>query len=321
MPLIILLVFCAVFALIALLMIGFGKPATSKQTEAALAAALGPARSANQQKVVDVRKEHRLSAIPWLHDLLSRIDISITVRRMLSQADMTWTLGKLMLISVAVGITSGYLVALRLGSPLAGILVGLVAGTVPLSLVLWKRRSRLLKIQEKLPETLDLMVSALRAGHSMVGALGAAAKEAPEPIGREFRLCYEEQNFGLNLRAAMDNLMERIPVPDLRIVATAMLIHKETGGNLAEVLDKTSLIIRERFLLQQKIRVHTAQGRLTGLVLMSLPTILAILIYVTNPEYLKLLFSRSLGHKFMAAAAVMNVIGLLIIRKIVNIRV
>jgi tight adherence protein B len=319
MLLIVIVVFVAVFAIVALLITAASKPKTSKQTQATLTAAIGLFRTSGQQGVADVRKEHRLSTIPWLHSILSRINVSMELRRMLTQADLSWTTGRLMLISIAAWLVSGSLINLRIHSVGTSLMLGLVAGAAPFAYVLWKRRRRLHQIQQQMPEALDLMVSALRAGHSMGNALGAASKEAPEPIGREFRLCFEEQNFGINLRTATDNMLERVPLPDLRIVTTALLIHKESGGNLAEVLDKTGQVIRERFRLQQQIRVHTAQGRLTGLVLISLPTVLGIIIYFTNPEYLGLLFSRQLGHKMMAGAAVMNVIGLLIIRKIVNI--
>jgi tight adherence protein B len=192
---------------------------------------------------------------------------------------------------------------------------------VPFIYVFRKRAKRFRQFQLKLPETLDLMVSALRAGHSMVGALGTAAKEAPEPIGREFRLCFEEQNFGIELRTAMENLIARIPLQDVRMMTTAMLINKESGGNLAEVLEKTGHIIRERFRIQQQIRVHTAQGRLTGLVLSLLPVALGIALYTVNAKYMKVLFTHPTGHKIIAVAGTMNVIGLLIIRKIINIRV
>jgi tight adherence protein B len=187
--------------------------------------------------------------------------------------------------------------------------------------VLRKRRQRLAQIQQKLPEVLDLMVSALRAGHSMSGALGAAAREAPEPLGREFRLCFEEQNFGIDLRTAMDNLMARVPLQDVHMMATAMLIQKESGGNLAEVMEKIAHLVRERFRVQQQIRVHTAQGRVSGWVLSLLPVGLGIILSIVNPGYLHLLFVRPVGHKLLAGAGAMNVFGLLVIRKIVNIRV
>jgi tight adherence protein B len=321
MPLILIVVFGVIFGLASLTILAVSRPKTSKQMEATVASALGSFTLPGRDAMVDVRKEHRLSSIPWLHKLLSRINFSKDLRLLLIQADLPWTTGKLMLISAAAWIGSGYLIALRLHSAVLGVLLGLAVGAMPLIYVSWKRRKRLRVIQQQLPQTLDLMVSALRAGHSMGNALGAAAREAPEPTGREFRLCFEEQNFGINLRTATSNLLERVPLQDLRIVTTALLIHRESGGNLAEVLDKTGQVIRDRFRLRQQIRVHTAQGRLTGGVLISMPVILGIFLYLTNPEYIGLLFSRALGHKMMAGAIVMNVIGLLIVRKIVNIRV
>ena len=142
--------------------------------------------------------------------------------------------------------------------------------------MLHKRSKRFNKFEQGLPEALDLMVSALRAGHSLVAALGLVAQESPDPIGGEFRICFDEQNYGLELRTAMDNLVARVPLQDLRIVTTAILIQKESGGNLAEVLDKTAYVIRERFRLKRQVRVHTAQGRLTGWILSFLPIVLGI---------------------------------------------
>jgi tight adherence protein B len=177
------------------------------------------------------------------------------------------------------------------------------------------------QMQMKLPEALDLMVSALRAGHSMGGALGVASKEAPEPVGREFRICFEEQNFGIDLRTATDNLIRRVPLQDVRMLSTAMLIHKESGGNLAEVLDKTTEVMRDRVRLEQQIRVHTAQGRLSGLILSLLPAGIGLLLYIVNPSYMDVLFTRELGHKLLIGAAGMNFLGLMIIRKIIRIQV
>jgi tight adherence protein B len=320
MLLVIGLVFAAVFAIVALLVSAMGGAKPSKQTKSALASVLKGTFTDPDEEIVDVRKNLLLSTIPWLHSLLSRINIALELRHLLNQADLTWTPGRLMLTSLAIWVVSGYFINLRIHSSGGALLLGLAAGTLPLLYVFRKRRVRLTKIQEKLPEVMDLMVSALRAGHSMSGALGAAAREAPEPLGREFRLCFEEQNFGIDLRTATDNLLERVPLPDLRIVTTAMLIHKESGGNLAEVLEKTGLVVRERFRLQQQIRVHTAQGRLTGAVLISMPIIIGIFLYVSSPAYIGLLFIRPMGHKMLIGAAVMNTIGLIIIRKIINIR-
>jgi tight adherence protein B len=320
MPLIIIFVSIAAFSVVALISSAATGSKTPKETRARLASVL-KSRSATEEEIVDVRKEHRLSSIPWLHNLLSRIDLGLELRRILTQADLKWTPGKLILVSLALWVVAGYIVYLRTHVQVMALLAGTAAAAVPLVYVLRTRTRRLSRMQQKLPEALDLMVSAIRAGHSMGGALAAAAREAPEPIGREFRLCFEEQNFGIDLRTASQNLLERVPLDDLRIVTTAMLIHKESGGNLAEVLDKTANVIRERFRLQQQIRVHTAQGRLTGAVLILLPLAIGVILYMTNRPYITLLFTRSLGHRMLTIAAVMNVVGLLIIRKIINIRV
>ncbi len=166
-----------------------------------------------------------------------------------------------------------------------------------------------------------MMVSALRAGHSMVAALRLVAFESPDPIGPEFRVCFEEQNYGLDLRTAMDNLVTRVPLQDLRIVETAILIQRESGGNLAEVLDKTSYVIRERFRLKQQVRIHTAQGRLTGMILSFLPVILGFGMYLLNPETMSVLWTRPLGIKMLYLSGTMTAIGTFIIRRIVDMEV
>jgi tight adherence protein B len=162
------------------------------------------------------------------------------------------------------------------------------------------------------------MVSGLRAGHSLVAALRLVAYESPEPISSEFRICFDEQNYGLELRTAMENLVSRVPLQDLRIVVTAILIQKDSGGNLAEVLDKASYVIRERFKLKRQVRVHTAQGRLTGWILSFLPIALGIALYLLNPQTMSLLWTRPIGVKLLIASGVMTITGSLIIRKIVN---
>src|SRR6185437_3458164 len=171
------------------------------------------------------------------------------------------------------------------------------------------------------PAALDLMVSGLRGGHSLVSVVGMVSAEAPDPIGPEFRICFDEQNYGLELRTALENLAIRVPIQDVRIVMTAILIQKETGGNLAEVLDKCAHVIRERFRLKKEIRAKTAQGRLSGWVLSLMPVGLGILLYLLNPDFISILWKKPVGIKMMYAGAVMITIGGLIIRKIVTIRV
>jgi tight adherence protein B len=320
MQLIVCIAFLAIFALVALSMAITRHLRTARQTEATLASSLRSSLIDRGEEIVDVRKEHLFSSIPWVHNLLSHMNVAVELRRMLNQADLNWTPGRLMFACIGGWAVTGYIFTLRTHSPALGALVGFLAGSAPLMYVARKRRQRMAQFLQKLPEALDLMVSALRAGQSMGGALGAAAREAGDPVGRELRLCAEEQNFGIDLRTALDNLIERVPLQDLRMVATALLIHKESGGNLAEVLDKTSRVIRDRFQVLQQITVHTAQGRLTGWVLSLLPVGLAVIIYFVSPGYIELLFDRPLGQKIVAIAVAMNLVGLLIIRRIVKIR-
>jgi tight adherence protein B len=149
-------------------------------------------------------------------------------------------------------------------------------------------------------------------------ALGLVTRECPDPVGTEFRVCFDEQNYGLELKTALENMTNRVPVQDLRIVVTGILIQKESGGNLAEVLEKASDVIRERFRLKRQVMTHTAQGRLTGMILTLLPVVLGCALYFVNPEMMSLLWKRDVGIKLLYAAGGMIVVGGLIIRKIVN---
>jgi tight adherence protein B len=191
----------------------------------------------------------------------------------------------------------------------------------PIGFVYFKRSKRFGNFEQGLPDAIDLMVSGLRAGHSLIAAMGLVGRECPDPVGGEFKICFEEQNYGLELKNALDNLTDRVPLQDLRIVATAISIQKESGGNLAEVLDKTAYIIRERFRLRRDVQTKTAQGRLTGWILTCLPIVLGMALYWLNPKMMSLLWTKDIGIKLLWAAAIMIVIGGLIIRKIVNMEV
>jgi tight adherence protein B len=239
----------------------------------------------------------------------------------MDQANLSWSAGRLLVMSAACFAIPSYLVYLRFSMILPALGVGLAAGLAPFGLVLFKRNQRFGKFEQGLPEALDLMVSGLRAGHSLIAAMGLVGRECTDPVGGEFRICFEEQNYGLELKAAMENLIERIPLQDLRIVATAIMIQKESGGNLAEVLDKTSYVIRERFRLKRQIQVHTAQGRLTGWILSLLPVVLGIALFMINPTMMSILWTRAIGIKLLWASCGMTVLGGLIIRQIVNMEV
>jgi len=323
MLVLIVLVFASVFVVATMLLMAStaGASQQAKQTLAHLESALATSARQTKDQIIDIRKSELMSAVPWINRWLAKMEIAPQLRLWLYQANLGWTAGGLILMTIACFVVFGYLVYLRTDQAIFGFLLGAVAAAIPGLWVMRKRQKRFDEFEAGLPEALDLMVSALRAGHSLVAALRLVAHESPDPIGGEFRICFEEQNYGLELRTAMDNLSERVPLQDLRIVATAILIQKESGGNLAEVLEKGANLIRERFKLKREVRTRTAQGRLTGWILSILPLVLGVLLYMINPKVMSVLWTREVGVKLLYAAAGMMVIGALIIRKIVNMEV
>ena len=323
MNLIIIIVFAGAFAVVALLLIAGGTGATqqTKKILATLDSALATSWTNTSDQIVDLRKQELLSAIPWINRWLLKIELAPRIRLMLYQANLKWTAGGLLLMCLMAFAIPGYLLYLKIDNALLSLLIGLAIGASPFAFVLFKRGQRFKKFEAELPDALDLMVSALRVGHSLNSALSLVSRECPDPVSTEFRICYDEQNYGLELRTAMANLTTRVPLQDLRIVATAILIQKESGGNLAEVLEKTGHVIRERFRLKRQIMTHTAQGRLTGVILTLLPIVLGIALYFLSPDNMSLLWKRQIGVKLLYASGVMTIIGGLIIRKIVDIDV
>jgi tight adherence protein B len=311
-------VFFGVFMLVTLMMIAGsrGDSPQSKQAMAALAATLAPDHP--NSEIVDFRKNTPLSDVSWINRWLSKVEIAPTLRNLLSQADLKWTVGGLLIGSVSCFVFSTYLVYLRTGAVGFALLIGLILSFTPFAFVFYKRSQRFSKFEQELPDALDLMVSALRVGQSLNAALGLVGRECSDPIGSEFRICFDEQSYGLELRAAMENMIARIPIQDLRMISTAILIQKESGGNLAEVLDKAAYVIRERFRLKRQIKVHTAQGRLTGWILSLLPIVLGVILYFLNPDLMSVLWTTSIGVKLLYTAAIMMVVGGLIIRRIIR---
>jgi tight adherence protein B len=323
MSVIIILVFASVFLMAALVLYASGAGATqhTKQTLAHLESALATNSRYLKDQIVDIRKNELLSAVPFLNRWLAKLEIAPQLRLWLYQANLRWTAGGLILMTAASFVIFGYAVYLRTDQIAVGLLLGLIAASLPSMWVMRRRRKRFDEFEGGLPEALDLMVSALRAGHSLVAALRLVAHESPDPIGIEFRICFEEQNYGLELRTAMENLVNRMPLQDLRIVSTAILIQKESGGNLAEVLEKGANLIRERFKLKREVRTRTAQGRLTGWILSVLPLVMGVLLYMINPKMMSILWTREIGVKLLWGAFAMTALGALIIRKIVNMEV
>jgi tight adherence protein B len=317
------IVFLGVFLVAALLIVATGTGASEreKRTLARLDAVLATEPAGNKDELVDVMKHELFSAIPFLNRLLLRLEVMPKLRRLLYQANLKWTPGGLLILVFTVYVFAAYLIWLKTSVFLVSLILGLIPAAAPFVYVRYKRSKRFYKFEEGLPSALELMVNGLRSGHSLVASLGLVAREAPDPIGPEFRICFDEQNYGLELRTAMENLSSRVPIQDIRIMTAAILIQKETGGNLAEVLDKCAYVIRERFRLKKEIRVKTAQGRLTGWILAFLPVVLGLLLFLVNPDGISLLWKRPIGLKMLYGASIMTVVGALIIRKIIQIRI
>jgi tight adherence protein B len=320
MNVLIVIIFLGAFSVVALLMTAGGGRAAkdAKRTLATLDSAISAISVDSRDQLLDLRKRESFSAIPLLNKLLHNLELAPRLRSLLNQADLKWTAGGLLLGCATCFIASSYLVYLRFHVVLIAMLVGGVIGCAPLFFVFQKRSRRFGKFEQELPDALALMVSALRVGHSLNSALSLVTREAPEPIKSEFRICFDEQNYGLELRTAMENMTNRVPLQDLRIVVTAILIQKESGGNLAEVLEKVAYVIRERFRLKRQVMTHTAQGRLTGWILSLMPVVLGFALYTVNPKTMSILWTNPIGIKLLYASVAMIVIGSLIIRKIVK---
>jgi tight adherence protein B len=237
----------------------------------------------------------------------------------LKQAGLKMNVSSFLLFSACLGLV-GFLVAAQFsGFLLVGLLAGSITGAMPLLYGRYRRAKRIKKFEDQFPESIDLIARALRAGHALPTGLGMVADEMPPPVGTEFRMLFDEQNFGLTLPDAMRNFAKRVPLLDARFFVTAVLTQRESGGNLAEVLDNLASVIRERFKVKRQVQVISAHGRITGVVLSALPPCLAAVIMVISPSHLQILAHDPLGQKMIVAAIVMQVLGTIIIRKLCDI--
>ena len=235
------------------------------------------------ESATDIRKEEHFSRYSWLNRILTQVDVASRLRLLLQQADVERTVEGLLMMGFFGWIGTACLVYLRIRSVLPAAALGALVVPLPWLYVVRRRGSRFRRFEEQLPEAIDLLCSALRAGHSLMTAIGFIGQESRDPLGGEFNKCFKEQNYGVDLRTALLNLGNRMAVQDLQIFIAAVLIQKESGGNLAEVLEKVAQTSRERFRLRKQIRVHTAQGRMTGWILALLPVALGFAMYMVNP--------------------------------------
>src|SRR5579859_1082984 len=261
------------------------------------------------------------SRIPVVDKFIRRNRVALYLQKLALQADVDWTVGRMafgILLCIGVG---AFLGNWFIAPGLIGWLPGLALGILPVVVLIQKRNLRFRRFMALLPEAVDLMSRCLRSGQGINAAIEVVAAEIPDPLGAEFGQAADEQNFGLPFRESMLNLVSRIPVADLQFLAIAMLVQKETGGNLVEILEKTSHLLRERLRVKGELRVRTAQGRFAGYVLCALPIAVYFGMNLINPGYGQILFEDPSGRKWMMTAAVLMVLGVLVIRKVVNVKV
>jgi tight adherence protein B len=272
-------------------------------------------------------RDEMLSRIPALDTLLRRSSRVSNLQTMLSQADLGIRAGNILilcLISAGLAGVVSFVVTASMPSRESSFIVMmciLVGGILPYSYASYRRGKRFQKFEELFPEAIDTLARAVRAGHAFTTALELIANEISEPVATEFRKLFEEQKFGLPVRDALLNLTERVPLVDVKFFVTAVMLQRETGGNLAEILDNLSYVIRERFKIMRQVRVYTAQGRLTMLLLMALPPIIVIVMLVMNPGFIRPLFDDPMGHTLLVAGITLQTIGYFVIRRIIHIQV
>ena len=259
--------------------------------------------------------------LPAVDRAVLKTEVGSRLALLIEQSGVQTTPGAIIVASFGAAGGAGILAALFVPYLIVALVVALIAGVLPFAWLRWKRSSRLKKFEEQFPDALDVLSRAVRAGHAFQAALGMAADELPAPVGPELKKAFEQQNFGLPLREALGELAERIPILDVRFFVTAVLIQRDTGGNLAEILDNLSHVVRERFKILRQVRVHTAHGRFTGYVLLGLPPFLAIALTFINHDHMAPLFREHLGHLMLEGTAVMQVIGFFWIRHVMKIEV
>ena len=272
-------------------------------------------------------RDEMLSQIPALDNLLRRSERMANFQNFLEQANLKVRAGNLLIYCVISAIAMGFFGLMLAGSlpPNQGMLfaiVGTLLGAViPFSYASYRRTKRFQKFEELFPDAIDTLARAVRAGHAFTTALELIANEIAEPVAGEFRMLFEEQKFGLPVRDALMNLTERMPLVDVKFFVTAVMLQRETGGNLAEILDNLSYVIRERFKIMRQVRVYTAQGRLTMMLLMGLPPLIVVVMLTTSPAFIRPLFSDPIGHTLIVTGIVLQTLGYFVIRNVIRIQV
>ena len=255
----------------------------------------------------------------WLKAIVSIVPQRRDIAHLLEQADLSWSVGTYVLVTAGVAAALGITGMVLIPMPRVPLAMAAAGAFLPYAYVRKRRQRRVAAFEKHFPEAIDLLGRSIRAGHALNSGLEVIAEELEDPVSTEFRQVFEEQKFGLPLRDSLMSMADRIPLVDTRIFVTAVLIQRESGGSLAEILDNIAYTIRERFKIRRQLKVYTAQGRMTGYLLAVLPIVMAVILYTVSPEYMSVLFEETMGRFALGLAGVLQILGYLSIRKIIDI--
>lgn len=275
-------------------------------------------RKPDEKEVPFIIRQEVGSELPGVEHFLAKWNVSKKLEKLLLQADSKLTVSKLIIQMMFFGII-GLIIGLLLKSIVFTLLLLLILGFFPVLIVYQQKVKRTKAFIRTFPDALDMMTSAIKAGHALNQAIHLVGTEAADPVGIEFKITFERYNLGIDLKEALIEMIERVDSVDLKLFVTAILLQRETGGNLTEILDKISYTIRERFKLIGQIKTYTAQGRMSAWLLGTMPIAFVGIISVLNPEYLAPLFSDKIGHYLIALSVTLQIIGFIVIQKIVRI--
>ena len=270
---------------------------------------------------VALLRDEVMSRIPAFDTFLRRSERVSLLQKMLAQGNVDVRAGNFLMVCAVSAVLFAVVAVVAGGNLLFGWAGGIVGFFLPYAYASHMRTKRFQKFEEKFPEAIDTLARAVRAGHAFTTALEMIANEVAEPVAGEFRQLYEEQKFGLPVRDALINLADRVPLVDIKFFVTAVMLQRETGGNLAEILDNLSYVIRERFKILRQVRVHTAQGRLTMVLLMALPPTIVLIMSILNPGFIRPLFTDPIGHALIVGGITLQTLGYFFIRRIIRIQV
>ena len=272
-------------------------------------------------KAAALVKVSNAGIVPGFDRMMAATARGSALSRWIEQSGMKASISGVLLVALVLAGVMAFIAMAITHTSVSMPVGGAVGFSLPFMVLRFKRTRRLRAFEEAFPEALDLISRALKAGHAFATGLKMVADEMAEPVGPEFRKTFDEQNFGLPLKDALENLTYRVPLLDMRFFATAVLIQRETGGNLSEILENLAHVVRERFKILRQVRVYTAHGRLTGYVLLALPAVLAIALSFINPEHMNLLFRERMGQIMLMVAMGMQFLGFLWIKQVVKIEV